>query len=215
MGDDKKYDCVICHTTDIKKYTATRKDICKDCKKTHVVCSCKHCGDNNPENFDIKGKNPRYTTCKKCRNKAIVSCIVEKEREDKFSEIPYDKELTNQMRKFIWTDLFTMGKTIKNILEELTDSVKSINKREENYQEAYESLINIREEFSEIKESHAKLAIENKALRMQNNKLILQIDKITKRSSLMGKTYMKKKFKFATKNVKSKKSKDEDIEIFY
>lgn len=191
MNTQKKYDCKICHTPDIKKYTATKPDICKDCKKTHIVCSCNQCGDDNIENFDVgridkNGKvTNRYNRCKKCRNKDSIKCAIEKEREDRFGALPYDKTLNDQIRRFIWTDLLTMGKTIKSVLEGYESSIESINKREENYQEAYESLAHIREEFSEIKESHAKLVIENKELRIQNNKIIEQIDKLIEQNTML------------------------------
>ncbi len=235
MSAQKKYDCKYCHITDAKKFTATKLDTCKECKIKFAVCCCDQCGDTNRENFDIGkvGKDGkiinRYSKCRKCRNKASIKCAIEKEREDKFDALPYDKVVNDQIKKFVWTDLHTVGKPIKSVLEEHESSIGSINKREENYQEAYESLAHIREEFSEIKESHAKLVIEINNLKIQNTKIVQQNAKIAKQANmlivnnksqekLLRKMLSKKKLKFLVTKLRYKKRLEvceDDNEKFY
>lgn len=59
--------CKKCGTKDNKKFTAKKKDLCRDCKnyKNPKIFLCKYCGEIDSDAF-LEG---RYTTCKKCKNK--------------------------------------------------------------------------------------------------------------------------------------------------
>jgi len=109
----KIYDCYVCHTKDLTKYTITSYDTCKDCKK---VYKCKKCGEDKFENF-YEG---RYSTCRKCRNKENNSCTQKKKNVEK-EIIKIDEEFHKNMEKYLTTNYTLLeGETIISRLNEFT-----------------------------------------------------------------------------------------------
>jgi len=90
---------------------------------------CKHCGENNQENFYEK----RYTSCKKCLNIQKSKSRDKSEKQKKYEDIiPYDKDLDLKIEKFFNTNYRVFGGlTTIQVIEEQRQIIDSLKKEVE------------------------------------------------------------------------------------
>lgn len=133
----KKYDCDVCHTEDLTKYAITRPKLCKICYKLSKSNSylCKYCQDTNKDNF-YEG---RYKNCRKCLNTSKAHKNLIKEKEKIYDEMPYDKESTLKIEKYICTDYRVFeGLTTKQIINESKERIDKAEEKMERLEEEME-----------------------------------------------------------------------------
>jgi hypothetical protein len=132
---------------------------------------CKHCGENKFENFTIG----RYTSCKKCRNKAKY------ESAKKIAEeIKEPSCLKEHITNFIKNDRNNFkGYTIFEVLSELTADNEITKKFNETVENDYTTIINSKleiisliscciDENRRLKEENVKITSEFKVIKEEN-----------------------------------------------
>jgi hypothetical protein len=145
---------------------------------------CKHCGENNYENFYDK----RYTTCKKCRNKAKNGTTKEKTEEPDC--------LKDYVTKFLKNDRYNLGGyTFYEILSELQkdnqttkDYIEAIDK---GYNKVILDKLEITSELEKITSENRRLSEkcnflirENEEIRKENEEIKNLISKISQKLNL-------------------------------
>jgi hypothetical protein len=142
--ESQLYDCKICHTIEVKKYTPKGFDLCRDCKLTlqNKSYKCKNCGEEKREAFS----EGRFTTCKKCRNKKYLEYrqdirLIEKEP-------VISDDIRTMFNKYIKNDFTFMnnGYTIKECIESLFEKSEKLENLCKDIQEDYKTILKKQDE---------------------------------------------------------------------
>ena len=182
-SESSKYDCEMCHTLDMTKYTKTGFKMCRDCKLIvkNRPYLCEICLDNNKDNFEIG----RYKKCKKCRNKdkkVSEVCIDILRRTE---NTPLDKDLNDQIRKHIITDHSIFGFTVKNHIETNLDIHRELTNENKLCKN---KIMELQHEVAEVQEhlgnKFYELEKRNNDLEKRNNDLEKRLEFIMSKFSL-------------------------------
>lgn len=101
-------------------------------KMNNKIFLCKHCEEDNPDNF-YPG---RYTSCKKCKNKISNKSSVEKNKEETLNKVLLDKQTELLFEKYVrsYQKVFD-NYSLKELIDDFKNrilSLESLDKIKEN-----------------------------------------------------------------------------------
>ncbi len=155
---------------------------------------CKHCGENNHENFYVG----RYTTCKKCRNKANYASVAHKsiERDEpKTLKDSFDNFMVSDIKVFKgetpYGFILNLNKEVKDLInfkEEIEKRSQEISDNQDDINTFLSKYINETRRFvdendmilKEFQKRNDELIKENQEIRKENQEIRKENQEIRK-----------------------------------